>query len=60
MNPAHRQLAAVAAATAERFNQLAEVAELMGDADGASRLRQQAATASERAMALLDECTDAT
>ncbi|HUF99999.1 MAG TPA: hypothetical protein VMM60_17885 [Ilumatobacter sp.] len=55
MDPDRRHHAAVAAAAAERLNQLADVADLMGDADGASRLRQQAASASERAMALLDE-----
>lgn len=55
MDPERRHMLAVATAAAERFNELADVAELMGDVDGATRLRRRAATASERAMALLDE-----
>ena len=42
----------VAAETAER---LAEVAELMGDGDGAARLRSRATVAGDRAMRLLDD-----
>lgn len=45
----------VAAETAERLAELADVAELMGDGDGAARLRTRAALASDRAMRLLDD-----
>jgi hypothetical protein len=55
MDPERRHRAAVATAAAERYNELADIAELMGDADGAMLLRQRAAITSERAMALLDE-----
>lgn len=40
---------------ADRLDGLAETAELMGDSDGARRLRDAAATARLRAMKLLDE-----
>jgi len=40
--------------TAERFDELADVAELMDDIDGARRLRGQASAARRRAMHLLD------
>jgi hypothetical protein len=45
----------VATAAAERFAELADVAELMGDVDGALRLRRRADATRERAMTLLDE-----
>ena len=45
----------VAAETAERLAELADVAELMGDGDGAARLRSRAAAAGDRAMWLLDD-----
>ncbi len=41
-------------AAADRLDQLAEVAELMGDADGAVRMRHQAADRRMQAMKLLD------
>jgi len=47
--------AAVAAETAERLAELADVAELMGDGDGAARLRSRAALAGDRAMRMLDD-----
>ena len=47
--------AEVAVETAERLAELADVAELMGDRDGAARLRRGAAVASDRAMRLLDD-----
>jgi len=40
---------------ANRLDTLAETAELMGDSDGARRLRDAAAIARLRAMKLLDE-----
>jgi hypothetical protein len=40
---------------ADRLDALAETAELMGDVDGAARLRAQATGRRLRAMALLDE-----
>jgi hypothetical protein len=52
---ADRPEADVAAATAERLAELADVAELMGDGDGADRLRQRAAVARDRAMRMLDD-----
>ena len=45
----------VAAETAERLAELADVAELMGDGDGAARLRNRAAVVSDRAMRMLDD-----
>jgi hypothetical protein len=42
------------AETADRFDQLAEVAELMGDEAGALRFRRDAARCRDRAMGLLD------
>jgi hypothetical protein len=45
----------VAAETAERLAELADVAELMGDGAGAARLRSRAAAASDWAMRLLDD-----
>jgi hypothetical protein len=50
-----RDIAQLACRTAERFAELADVADLMGDHEGAARLRRRAADANERAMALLDE-----
>ena len=47
--------AALAAQTAERLSELADVAELMGDGDGAARLRNGAALAGDRAMRMLDD-----
>lgn len=41
-------------AAAERITELADTAELMGDADGAERLREQAQAARVRAMQTLD------
>ncbi len=55
MTPEHQHRAAVAVEAAERFNELADVAELMGDTDGALRLRRRAAATAERAMSLLDD-----
>jgi hypothetical protein len=40
---------------ADRLDSLAETAELMGDDDGALRLRQRASTLRLRAMELLDD-----
>lgn len=40
---------------ADRLDHLAEMSELMGDADGAARLRSAASTARLRAMSLLDD-----
>lgn len=45
----------VAVETAERLAELADVAELMGDGDGAARFRSRAAVVSGRAMRLLDD-----
>lgn len=45
----------MATAAAERLAELADVAELMGDADGALRLRRRADATRERAMTMLDE-----
>jgi hypothetical protein len=50
-----RAEAQLATASAERFSELAEIAELMDDADGASRFRRRAERARARAMLLLDE-----
>jgi hypothetical protein len=41
--------------TADRLEELADTAELMGDADGAARLRSAAWSRRLEAMALLDE-----
>ncbi|HEY9558325.1 MAG TPA: hypothetical protein VIR58_16430 [Acidimicrobiales bacterium] len=41
--------------TAERFDSLAETAELMGDEHGAARLRAHGSACRERAMSLLDD-----
>jgi hypothetical protein len=40
---------------AERFDSLAETADLMGDRDGAASLKERAASYRLRAMRLLDE-----
>jgi hypothetical protein len=40
--------------TADRLDELAEVADLMGDDDGAARFRRASSTARHRAMAILD------
>lgn len=40
---------------AERLDELADIAELMGDGDGAERLRASAAHQRMRAMELLDD-----
>lgn len=45
----------VATETAERLAELADMADLMDDTEGAARLRKQAQTISARAMDLLDE-----
>jgi hypothetical protein len=42
-------------ATADRFDALADVAELMGDLAGAEQLRGRAAAAREQAMSILDD-----
>ena len=42
-------------AVAERLDGLADMAELMGDPDGAGRYREHARVARLRAMALLDD-----
>jgi hypothetical protein len=41
--------------TADRFDELAETAELMGDADGAQQLRERALALLMEAMRLLDD-----
>ncbi len=41
--------------TADRFDELAETAELMGDADGAQQLRERALALRMEAMKLLDD-----
>ncbi len=55
MDPERRHAATVARQAAERFDELADVAELMGDTDGAFKLRHRAAATRERAMLLLDD-----
>jgi hypothetical protein len=40
---------------ADRFDELAETAELMGDADGAQQLRERALALRMEAMTLLDD-----
>lgn len=55
MTANRRDIADLACRCAERFSELADVAELMGDHDGAARLRRRAADANEHAMALLDD-----
>jgi hypothetical protein len=47
----------VATETAERLLELADIAELMDDPEGAARLRKQAQAVSDVAMLLLDEYT---
>ena len=47
--------AIAAASTAERLAELADIAELMDDVDGAVRLRRGAEQARVRAMHLLDD-----
>ena len=42
--------------SAERFDELADTAELMGDADTAAACREQAVDCRMRAMTLLDQC----
>ena len=54
MDPDQQHQLEVATAAAERFAELADMAELMGDADGAAKLRLRAAATRERAMNLLD------
>ncbi len=54
MNDARRE-ATEAQATAERLAELADVAELMDDPDGAARLRRDAARVGDHAMRLLDD-----
>lgn len=55
MEPSRQHRLDVATAAAERFAELADVAELMGDHDGALRLRRRADATRERAMTLLDD-----
>ena len=50
-----RRLARHLSEAADRFNDLADVAELMGDDDGAARFRAQALSRRMQAMAVLDE-----
>ena len=52
---ADRRDADVAVETAERLAELADIADLMGDGDGAARLRRRASVASDRAMRMLDD-----
>jgi len=52
--PVEPALVAELVATADRLDELADTAELMGDDAGAHRFRHQAAAARTRAMALLD------
>lgn len=40
---------------ADRLTELADVADLMGDSDGADRFRRRATDARDRAMRLLDD-----
>ena len=42
------------AEAADRLDELAEVADLMGDDDGAARFRRESGRARNRAMAILD------
>jgi hypothetical protein len=51
--PATSELRALEA-VADRLDALAEVAQLMGDVDGAARMREQAAGRRMQALALLD------
>lgn len=51
----HDQELARRSATADRLDGLADVAELMDDADGALRLRHQASALRVAAMQMLDE-----
>lgn len=53
VEPARRAVAEIVAA-ADRLDALAEIAELMGDDDGAVRLRTQGSRCREQAMRLLD------
>ena len=55
MRPHRHQLVDELCAAADRFADLADVAELMGDDSGALRLRQQAASRRAEAMSLLDD-----
>lgn len=55
MEPSRREHAHIAIAAAERFSELADIADLMGDTEGAAQLRRRAASASAQAMALLDD-----
>ncbi len=55
MRPDRHRLVDELCAAADRFGDLADVAELMGDDGGALRLRQQAARRRAEAMSLLDD-----
>lgn len=55
MEPSRQHRLDVATAAAERFAELADVAELMGDHDGALKLRRRAEATRERAMSMLDD-----
>ncbi len=50
-----RRLARHLSEAADRFNDLADVAELMGDDDGAARFRAQALSRRMQAMSVLDD-----
>jgi hypothetical protein len=49
-----RDLVSQLGKAADRFDELAEVADLMGDSDGAARFRRESAMARDRAMTILD------
>lgn len=55
MDDDQRRLAQDLTLAADRYNDLADVAELMGDDDGATRFRAQALSRRMQAMAVLDD-----
>jgi hypothetical protein len=55
VDDADRRAAARLASTADRLDELAEVAELMGDTGAAQRFRSDGSSCRARAMSLLDE-----
>lgn len=55
MDDDQRRLARHLSEAADRFNDLADVAELMGDDAGAARFRAQALSRRMQAMAVLDD-----
>ena len=57
MDDARRRVDDLAEA-ADRLDALADIAELMGDDEGAIRFRKEGATCRAQAMALLDQAID--